>query len=101
MIATAIDIQNPILNANNPINSKISNIKKSVANIHPTKQISNAITIIVYTNDINDLIVNIFCKCMASFCQTTAQENSRHQCFKPFGFGRFVFLKSVHLHTLI
>ena len=54
-----IDIQNTILNANTPSNSKISNIKKSVANIHPTIQISNAITIKEYTNDINALIITL------------------------------------------
>ena len=37
--------------------SNISKIKKSVANIHPTIEISNANTIIETTNDINPLIM--------------------------------------------
>lgn len=45
-----------ICNANNASPNSISNIKKSVVNIHPTIQTRSDKTIIVDKNDINPLI---------------------------------------------
>lgn len=51
-----ITIQNTTLNANKPSRSKMSNIKKSVTNIHPNTQMISAITIIDNKNDKHPLI---------------------------------------------
>ena len=47
----SITIQNTTLNANQLSRSKMSNIKKSVTNIHPNTQMISAITIIDNKND--------------------------------------------------
>lgn len=54
IINTTIGIA--ICNATNASNNSISNIKKSVANIHPTIQTRSDKTIIDAKNDINPLI---------------------------------------------
>ena len=61
MIPTITNKGSPTYNAICKIStasqSNISKIKKSVANIHPTIEISNANTIIETTNDISPLIM--------------------------------------------
>ena len=54
IINTTIGIT--ICNANNASPNSISNIKKSVINIHPTIQTRSDITTIVAKNDINTFI---------------------------------------------